>query len=168
MTGPLLPGALDSSRGRQGSELARERHARATDDDLRRLRELCERGRAAIEDKTYTRELSWQFHAMLAEAAHNGAVDGLAQSFRSTLSLHPVRLKEGARAHAMTVDEHFEILEAIERRDTQAARGWIAAHLLRGTKLERRSADLLDAWRPAPAARRKRAAGKSQAPDCPS
>src|SRR3954462_13654531 len=52
--------------------------ARATDDDLKRLRALCERGEAELAAKTYTRELSWEFHSLLAEAAHNPAVDGLA------------------------------------------------------------------------------------------
>src|ERR671933_848236 len=76
--------------------------ARATDEDVQELRELCESARDALAAGTYTRERSWEFHARLAHAAHNGAVDGLTQSFRSTLSLHPVRAREGARAHAAT------------------------------------------------------------------
>src|SRR3954471_14654225 len=88
--------------------------ARAGDEALPRPRELCEHGRAELQAKRYTRELSWQFHSMLAEAAHNGAIDGLTHSFRSTLSMHHVRAREGARAHALTVDEHFRIVEALE------------------------------------------------------
>src|SRR4051794_8013837 len=65
--------------------------ARATDADLARLREIDERAHEALADKTYTRELSWDFHAALAEAAHNGAVEGFTQSFRSSLSMHPIR-----------------------------------------------------------------------------
>src|SRR5919206_1010532 len=44
--------------------------ARATKDDLRELRELCERGREALTAGSYTRELSWDFHGRLAHAAH--------------------------------------------------------------------------------------------------
>jgi GntR family transcriptional repressor for pyruvate dehydrogenase complex len=121
--------------------------ARATDEDLTRLRELCERGSAALAAGTYTRELSWDFHGLLAHAAHNGAVDGLTQSFRSTLSLHPLRVREGARAHELTVGEHLRIVEALEARDGGAARREMADHLLRGTSLEQKSAPLLEWWR---------------------
>jgi len=121
--------------------------ARASDEDLANLRELCEHGREALKEGTYTREISWDFHARLAQAAHNGAVDGLTQSFRSTLSMHPLRVREGSRAHALTVDEHLKILEALEQRDGNAARRIMADHLLRGTTLEERSAPLLDWWR---------------------
>lgn len=121
--------------------------ARATDDDLTKLRELCERGVRALEAGTYTRELSWDFHALLASAAHNGAVDGLTQSFRSSLSMHPLRVREGNRAHVLTVEEHLRIVEALEARDGDAARHQMADHLLRGTTLEEQSAPLLEWWR---------------------
>jgi DNA-binding FadR family transcriptional regulator len=96
--------------------------------------------------KTYTREVSWDFHALLAQAAHNGAVEGLAQSFRSSLSLHPIRTREGAAAHARTVEEHDRILRAIEKRDAHAARREMAHHLMRGTQLVDREAELLALW----------------------
>ena len=119
--------------------------ARASDEDLAALRELSERGKEALAAGTYTRELSWEFHSLLAAAAHNGAVDGLTHSFRSTLSMHPVRAREGAKAHAATVEEHGRILEALERRDGVAARHEMAQHLLRGTNLAERAESLL-AW----------------------
>jgi DNA-binding FadR family transcriptional regulator len=130
--------------------------ARASDDDLARLRALCERGRVELQRKTYTRELSWEFHSLLAEAAHNPAIDGLTHSFRSTLSMHPIRAREGAKAHAVTVDEHVRILEALERRDAAEARREIAAHLLRGTGAEERAAPLLESWGDTPARKRAR------------
>ena len=80
-------------------------NARATDEEIAELRELCDRSQEALAAKTYTRELSWEFHALLGRAAHNGAVVGLTQSFRSTLSMHPVRAREGARAFERTVVE---------------------------------------------------------------
>ena len=120
--------------------------SRATDEDLARLRELCERSEDALTAKTYTRELSWDFHSLLAQIAHNGAVDGLTQSFRSSLSMHPYRTREGAKAHARTVEEHVRILEALENRDGRAARTEMAHHLLRGTGLEKRESSLLALW----------------------
>jgi len=123
--------------------------ARATDEDLERLGELCERAARELREGTYTRERSWEFHSLLAAAAHNGAVDGLTQSFRSTLSMHPVRAREGPKGHAATVEEHGRILEALRRRDADSARREMADHLLRGTSLERRAAALLEWWRSA-------------------
>jgi GntR family transcriptional repressor for pyruvate dehydrogenase complex len=122
--------------------------ARATDEDLQSLRDLAERGTAAIEAGTYTREISWEFHSLLALAAHNGAVGGLTQSFRSTLSMHPVRAREGAKAHEASVAEHARILEALEQRDADAARHEMAQHLLRGTKIAGRAQSLLDWLKP--------------------
>jgi GntR family transcriptional repressor for pyruvate dehydrogenase complex len=122
--------------------------ARATDEDLARLRELCERSKRELAAKTYGRELSWEFHSLLAHAAHNGAVEGLTASFRGTLSMHALRVREPRRrSFAMTVDEHLQILDALERRDAEAARHVMADHLLRGTKLEARAAPLLEWWR---------------------
>ncbi len=122
--------------------------ARATDEDLETLRALAERARRELEAKTYTRELSWEFHAVLARAAHNHAIDGLTQSFRDSLSMHPVRVREPrAKSFATTVDEHARILAAVERRDAGTARLEIAKHLLRGTGLEKREAELLSLWK---------------------
>jgi GntR family transcriptional regulator, transcriptional repressor for pyruvate dehydrogenase complex len=126
--------------------------ARATDDDLRVLREHCEAAREALAENTYTREMSWDFHALLARMAHNGAVNGLTLSFRSTLSLHDVRLREPpTQRFAATVDEHFAILDALERRDVDAARRHMAHHLMRGTNLDERAKPLLEYWQSDPA-----------------
>jgi GntR family transcriptional regulator, transcriptional repressor for pyruvate dehydrogenase complex len=129
--------------------------ARATVEDLAQLRDLRERAAAGIKAKTYTRELSWDFHALIAQAAHNGAIEGLTHSFRSSLSLHPLRTREGARAHAVTVEEHARILDALERRDGATARGEMARHLLRGTNFEKRESELLALWEAQPAAKRR-------------
>src|SRR5262249_3253859 len=118
--------------------------ARATPEDLVELRALCEQGSAELAAGTYTREMSWDFHSRLSQAAHNGAVGSLTQSFRSTPSMHPLRGREGVRAHDLTVAEHLRIVEALERGDGAAARHEMAHHLLRGTKLEERSASLLE------------------------
>jgi DNA-binding FadR family transcriptional regulator len=122
--------------------------ARATEEDFERMRELDRRGREALAAGTYTREVSWEFHSLLAVAAHNGAVEGLTQSFRSSLSMHPVRAREGPKAHAKTVEEHARIHEALERRDGAAARHEMALHLLRGTNLRDRASPLLDWLKP--------------------
>ena len=128
--------------------------ARATAEEVEDLRALCERGRAALALGTYTRDLSWDFHSRLAAAAHNGAVGGLTQSFRSSLSMHPMRVREGSKGHELTVEEHLRIVEALEHRDGATARREMAEHLLRGTKLAGNSDALLDLWRAQPSRRR--------------
>jgi GntR family transcriptional repressor for pyruvate dehydrogenase complex len=135
---------------------------RATDEDLALLREVCERGQRALAGGTYTRELSWDFHSLLAKAVHNAAVDGLTQSFRSSLSMHPIRTREGTKAHERTVDEHLRIVAALERRDGAAARTRMAQHLLRGTRLEERESALLALWDAKPPRARQRAASSSR------
>lgn len=120
--------------------------ARATDEDLMEMRALAEHSERELEAKTYTDELSWDFHALLAQTAHNAALEGLTSSFRSTLSMHPFRAPEADGDHARTVEEHARIFEAIERRDGAAARREVARHLLRGTGLEERESQLLALW----------------------
>lgn len=134
--------------------------SRATDEDVALLRDLSDRARDALAAKTYTRELSWDFHALLAAVTHNGAIEGLTQSFRSSLSMHPIRTREGARAFERTVEEHERILTAIERRDGAAARSEMAQHLLRGTGLEKRESDLLALWDAKPTQRSSRRRAK--------
>jgi GntR family transcriptional regulator, transcriptional repressor for pyruvate dehydrogenase complex len=129
--------------------------ARATDDDIAALNELAERSEAALAGKTYTRELSWDFHALVAKAAHNGAIEGLTSSFRSSLSMHPIRAREGAKAHTLTVEEHATILKAIVARDGATARREMSKHLLRGTNLEKRESELLELWAAQPSASRR-------------
>jgi DNA-binding FadR family transcriptional regulator len=82
----------------------------------------------------------------VAKAAHNAAIEAVTQSFRRSLSMHPIRTREGARAHMRTVEEHGRILEALEGRDAVAARRELALHLLRGTGLASREAELLTLW----------------------
>jgi GntR family transcriptional regulator, transcriptional repressor for pyruvate dehydrogenase complex len=133
---------------------------RATEEDLALLRALCERARSALANKTYTRELSWDFHSLLAKAAHNSAIDALTQSFRSSLSMHPIRTREGTKAHERTAQEHLRILEALESRDGAAARSEMAQHLLRGTLLEERESALLALWDARPPGRQRAASSK--------
>jgi GntR family transcriptional regulator, transcriptional repressor for pyruvate dehydrogenase complex len=131
--------------------------ARATDEDLAALNDLAERSQTALAGKTYTRELSWDFHALVAKAAHNGAIEGLTSSFRSSLSMHPIRTREGAKAYALTVEEHATILEAIVARDGSTARREMSKHLLRGTNLEKRESELLELWAAQPSSASRRA-----------
>jgi DNA-binding FadR family transcriptional regulator len=131
--------------------------ARATAEDLARLRELTDYARSELAAGRYERELSWRFHTVLAEAAHNGAAEALTHSFTSSLHRIPLRPSAKARAYALTVDEHERIVEAVELRDGEAARTAMAQHLLRGTKVTEPRSVLRELWAQAPGASRRRA-----------
>jgi DNA-binding FadR family transcriptional regulator len=60
--------------------------------------------------------------------------------------MHPIRTREGTRAHTLSVEEHERIFAAIEARDAATARREMALHLLRGTNLEKRESELLGLW----------------------
>jgi DNA-binding FadR family transcriptional regulator len=109
---------------------------RATDEDIAQLRELCDEGAEALAAGAYTSALSQAFHARLATAAQNHAVELMTASFAGPLSMHRVREREPADvSHARTVDEHRRIVDAIAARDGAAARDAMTEHLLRGTTL---------------------------------
>ncbi len=133
--------------------------SRATEDDLARLREHCERSREALEAKRYARELSWEFHTHLAEAAHNGATEALTHAFHSSLRRIPSSTRQRNRALALTVEEHVRIVDAVEDRDATAARRAMAEHILRGTGMEERADALVSLWDTPPRRPSRRRAG---------
>jgi DNA-binding FadR family transcriptional regulator len=110
---------------------------RATAEDVSLLRELCVRSEAALAAGQYDVALSARFHALLAAAAHNGAVQMLTESFRGPLSMHAARRREPQeQSHAQSVAEHIAIVDAIEARDLFRARTVMTDHLLRDTTLD--------------------------------
>ena len=109
---------------------------RATDEDIAELRALCDEGASALAAGTYDSELSRAFHARLARAAQNHAVELMTASFAGPLSMHRVRERLPVDwSHERTVEEHRRIVEAIADRDGPRARAAMTEHLLRGTTL---------------------------------
>jgi DNA-binding FadR family transcriptional regulator len=117
----------------------------ATDTDIAGLRELCDRSQEAVGRGRYDTELSTEFHARLAAAAHNEAVAKLSESFRGPLRLAMVRAREGKEiAHRRSVGDHIAIVDALARRDRAAVRRRLADHLVRATNLQDLADQLLD------------------------
>jgi GntR family transcriptional regulator, transcriptional repressor for pyruvate dehydrogenase complex len=108
---------------------------RATPEDIAELRAICARGKAAIADGTYDPEMSSDFHARLAQAAHNDTVVQISASFRGPLRMANVRAREH-EPFSKTVQDHEQILDAIERGERQAARALMAHHLTRGLAIK--------------------------------
>jgi DNA-binding FadR family transcriptional regulator len=105
---------------------------RATQEDIDELRELAERGSQAVADGDYDPTLAREFHARLAAAAHNRAIDLVAATFAGPLSMHTVRQREPAEwSHERSADEHARLVDAIEQRDAELARQIMSEHLMR-------------------------------------
>ena len=76
--------------------------ARATDEDIAALEEICARGQADVEAGTYDVELSAEFHRRLARSAHNRATELMADTFYGPLLMSLQRAKAVAPAHSPT------------------------------------------------------------------
>lgn len=106
---------------------------RITAEDLADLRELCAESRARLEAGDYDTTLSLRFHSRLAACAHNPAISMLSESFSGPLAMTAIRAKEvRSNAHARTVDEHSELVEALAANEAEHARKVLVGHLLRG------------------------------------
>lgn len=99
---------------------------RATDEDIERLRRLCDEHEQARTDGTYTVEMSLAFHRALAECAHNAATTLLLDAMRDSIlkSLH-----EAHHLGTAGVDEHRRVVDAIAARDLDTAVTEMTQHL---------------------------------------
>jgi GntR family transcriptional regulator, transcriptional repressor for pyruvate dehydrogenase complex len=106
--------------------------ARATEEDLAALDEICQRSREAIRLGEYTMGLSAEFHARVAASTHNPALGMLVDSFRG-----PIRMSlESAKATApemgvLGTDEHERFTAAVRGRDAKLATRIMREHLER-------------------------------------
>jgi GntR family transcriptional repressor for pyruvate dehydrogenase complex len=106
--------------------------ARATEEDLTALEEICERSRDAIRLGEYTMALSAEFHARVAASTHNPALGMLVESFRG-----PIRMSlESAKATApemgvLGTEEHERFTAAVRSRDAEVATRIMREHLER-------------------------------------
>ena len=112
---------------------------RATEEDLSDLDRICQRSEEALRDGDYTMDMSLEFHIRVAEATHNPAVSMLVQSFRGSIFMSLQEAKNAApeMGHLGT-REHERFIEAVRRRDPEAASRIMAEHLTRTAhRLER-------------------------------
>ncbi|MGH8946290.1 MAG: FadR/GntR family transcriptional regulator [Acidimicrobiia bacterium] len=117
---------------------------RATREDLDALNDAIEQGRKALADGSYDSSYSREFHALLARAAHNRALEILVRSFRGAFSMAPVRAREPAAvAHRRSLEEHEAIAKGVTARDAAAVGRALADHFARSTDLGARVEELL-------------------------
>lgn len=107
--------------------------------DLLELKSLLARDRALVDPIDSLRlSTNLEFHAAVSAAAHNAVLDDILKR----LSIHLIRtphstLSTGNR-WAEALDEHAALVDAIERRDADAARDIASEHMrtARGIRLE--------------------------------
>jgi GntR family transcriptional repressor for pyruvate dehydrogenase complex len=103
---------------------------RATQQDIADLARLVAEGREALERNEYTMQLSAVFHISVSRCAHNPAIETLVQSFHGPMlmSLRQAQVAAPLMGHQGT-EEHSAIVEAIARRDADAAVAVMRVHL---------------------------------------
>jgi GntR family transcriptional regulator, transcriptional repressor for pyruvate dehydrogenase complex len=111
---------------------------RATEADISNLRRMVDEGHDALDRNAYTMDLSAAFHVGVATSAHNPAIESLVQSFHGPmlLSLRQARDVEPAMGRKGT-EEHAALVDAIEKRDVEAAIQVMTTHLGRTAALVR-------------------------------
>ncbi len=106
--------------------------ARAQEDDIAALYEICDRGTAALQDDEYPLELSAKWHTRYAQSAHNRAVTMLVESLHGPLVMSLERAREAAPQHGRRgVDEHRSLVDAVADRDVTRASELMRTHLER-------------------------------------
>jgi GntR family transcriptional repressor for pyruvate dehydrogenase complex len=104
---------------------------RATEGDIKDLREICERAKGAIGNDQYQLSLSAEFHTRVAQAAHNRAIELLVKSLREPLLLSLARAHEDAPIRERGIQEHADFVDAVEARDAAKANAIMTEHLRR-------------------------------------
>lgn len=103
---------------------------RADEDDLKALTELCDEADQALAQGAYTMKMSSIFHSRLADAAHNGAVSLLAESFHGPVLMSLEKARAAAPyTGAVGASEHRELIAAIRAKDVASALNIMTVHL---------------------------------------
>jgi GntR family transcriptional regulator, transcriptional repressor for pyruvate dehydrogenase complex len=105
---------------------------RATEEDLADLEKICERSEEALRNGGYSMEMSLEFHARVARATHNPAVEMLVESFRGPILMSLQQAKEAApEMGPLGTQEHRQFVRAVRHRDADKASRIMRKHLAR-------------------------------------
>ncbi len=103
---------------------------RADEQDIADLLDICERQDAALAANDFQINLSAEFHARLADCAHNSAVQMLTHSFRGPLLMSLGRAQQTAPEMGhLGAKEHRALVRAIQDRDAEKAADIMRQHL---------------------------------------
>lgn len=105
---------------------------RVTEPDIADLDKICQLSEAALRSGEYSMNYSLEFHARVAQATHNPAVIMLIESFRGPLYMSLQKAQAVAPEMGdLGTREHERFVEAVRRRDPDAATKIMREHLER-------------------------------------
>jgi GntR family transcriptional regulator, transcriptional repressor for pyruvate dehydrogenase complex len=107
---------------------------RATDEDIRYLEALIRSMKNSLSDSKRFGALDLDFHLGLARASQNQAVFDLVSMIRGQLARTISAVLVLPDARPLSVLEHTAILKAVKRRNPEAARKAMQAHLVSAVK----------------------------------
>jgi GntR family transcriptional regulator, transcriptional repressor for pyruvate dehydrogenase complex len=102
---------------------------RSTETDLLKIEALMERMEAAAKDEKHFAPLDLEFHVTLAEASQNFLIVDLIAMIRGQLEKALSRVLLLPNARPLSLKEHAAVVNAIKRRDPEAAREAMQIHL---------------------------------------
>ena len=102
---------------------------RATQKQLEQLEELVSQMKAAIHERKQFAVLDLEFHLTLARASGNAFLIDLISMIRSQLARGLSKVLLLPNAIPLSLREHIAVFEAVRRRDSEAARHAMHAHL---------------------------------------
>ena len=105
---------------------------RATEEDIKELREMVSQHQAALRHGEYGMPMSAAFHVRVAACTHNAAIEMLVHSFHGPLlmSLREAQVAAPLMGHRGT-NEHRDFVEAVANRDVERAEEIMRTHLSR-------------------------------------
>ncbi len=130
---------LKEARATFEREMARIAARRRTAGDVSRLRETLADQEAALSDLARFRMLDGRFHREVAAVGGNPIWPAVSEALFGWLSQFHVDLVAVPGLERLTLEEHRQILDAIERRAPEAAGQAMSDHLNRANELYRRA-----------------------------
>lgn len=117
-------------------EIAKLAAQRRTEDDLLRMRESLNERREArrIDDNKAYVNSDLAFHLAIANASKNSVLSDLYLSFANVLKDALEKLVSDRELYKNQISIHDQLLDALERKDEQAAEHWTAENLDRTMK----------------------------------
>ena len=129
---------LKEARATLEREVTRIAARRRTEADVRRLRGIVAEQAAAIADPHTFRALDGRFHREIAVISGNPIWPAVSEAVFGWLAIFHASLVAVPGLEQLTLDEHGQIADAIERRDVDAAGQAMTDHLIRANELYRR------------------------------
>ncbi len=123
-----IVGLMDVRKALEGLS-ASSAATRATDGDIQTLEQILARTKKAANDPKMFSALDLEFHIELANVSGNAVLRDLVSMIRSQLARVLTRVLLLPNALPLSYEEHSKIVQAIKRRDPQAAKEAMENHL---------------------------------------